>query len=122
MNKQQLANRIWASANNMRNKIDANEYKDYILGLIFYKFLSDTEVKYFIEDCEWEEDELVELVENYEDMNMKNAMGLLMAHLRNGVYAHIVARQDTKKRQVVTAVELRLQNPMLTSSMCMVVC
>lgn len=53
MNKQQLANRIWASANNMRNKIDANEYKDYILGLIFYKFLSDTEVKYFIEDCEW---------------------------------------------------------------------
>ena len=66
MNKQQLANRIWASANNMRNKIDANEYKDYILGLIFYKFLSDTEVKYFIEDCEWEEDEMVELVENYE--------------------------------------------------------
>ena len=45
MNKQQLANKIWASANRMRSKIDANEYKDYILGLIFYKFLSDTEVK-----------------------------------------------------------------------------
>ena len=74
MNKQQLANRIWASANNMRNKIDANEYKDYILGLIFYKFLSDTEVKYFTQDCEWEEDELVDLVENYEDQNMKNAI------------------------------------------------
>ena len=74
MNKQQLANRIWASANNMRNKIEANEYKDYILGLIFYKFLSDTEVKYFTEVCDWEEDELPELVENYEDMNMKNAI------------------------------------------------
>lgn len=74
MNKQQLANRIWASANNMRNKIDANEYKDYILGLIFYKFLSDTEVKYFTEVCDWEEDELPELVENYEDINMKNAI------------------------------------------------
>ena len=36
MNKQQLANKIWASANKMRSKIDANEYKDYILGLIFY--------------------------------------------------------------------------------------
>lgn len=71
MNKQQLANRIWASANNMRNKIDANEYKDYILGLIFYKFLSDTEVKYFTETCGWEEDELPELVENYEDKNME---------------------------------------------------
>ena len=74
MNKQQLANRIWASANNMRNKIDANEYKDYILGLIFYKFLSDTEVKYFKEICGWEDDELPELLENYEDDNMKHAI------------------------------------------------
>lgn len=81
MNKQQLANRIWASANNMRNKIEANEYKDYILGLIFYKFLSDTEVKYFTEVCEWEEDELPELVENYEDLNMKNAIKECQEHI-----------------------------------------
>ena len=39
MNKQQLAARIWESANKMRSKIEANEYKDYILGFIFYKFL-----------------------------------------------------------------------------------
>ena len=44
MNKQQLAAKIWASANKMRSKIEANEYKDYILGFIFYKFLSDKEV------------------------------------------------------------------------------
>ena len=81
MNKQQLANRIWASANNMRNKIDANEYKDYILGLIFYKFLSDTEVKYFMEVCDWEEDELPELVENYEDPNMRNAITECQEHI-----------------------------------------
>lgn len=35
MNKQQLAQKIWASANQMRSKIEANEYKDYILGFIF---------------------------------------------------------------------------------------
>ena len=46
MNKQQLASKIWASANKMRSKIEANEYKDYILGFIFYKFLSDKEVSY----------------------------------------------------------------------------
>ncbi len=46
MNKQQLARRIWASANKMRSKIEANEYKDYILGFIFYKFLSDKEVTF----------------------------------------------------------------------------
>lgn len=43
MNKQQLAARIWASANAMRSKIEASEYKDYILGFIFYKFLSEKE-------------------------------------------------------------------------------
>ena len=30
----------------MRSKIEANEYKDYILGGIFYKFLSDKEVRF----------------------------------------------------------------------------
>jgi type I restriction-modification system DNA methylase subunit len=41
VNKQQLAAKIWESANQMRSKIEANEYKDYILGFIFYKYLSD---------------------------------------------------------------------------------
>lgn len=49
MNKQQLAAKIWASANKMRSKIEANEYKDYILGFIFYKFLSDKELAYLKE-------------------------------------------------------------------------
>jgi type I restriction enzyme M protein len=44
MNKQQLAAKIWESANQMRSKIEANEYKDYILGFIFYKYLSDKEI------------------------------------------------------------------------------
>lgn len=46
MNKQQLAARIWESANQMRSKIEANEYKDYILGFIFYKYLSDKELQF----------------------------------------------------------------------------
>ena len=66
MNKQQLANKIWASANKMRSKIDANEYKDYILGLIFYKFLSDNEVNYLLKDG-WSVDELVYLKEDYDN-------------------------------------------------------
>ncbi len=70
MNKQQLANRIWASANKMRSKIDANEYKDYILGLIFYKFLSDTEVKCLKEKFGLEDDDLKELVEDYKNSDM----------------------------------------------------
>lgn len=43
VNKQELARKIWESANKMRSKIEANDYKDYILGFIFYKYLSDQE-------------------------------------------------------------------------------
>ncbi len=46
MNKRELASNIWESANGMRSTIEANEYKDYILGFIFYKFLSDKQTKY----------------------------------------------------------------------------
>lgn len=46
MNKQQLASTIWQSANQMRSKIEANEYKDYILGFMFYKYLSDREIQF----------------------------------------------------------------------------
>ena len=46
MNKQQLASKIWETANNLRSKIKANEYKDYILGFMFYKYLSDNEERY----------------------------------------------------------------------------
>ena len=60
MNKQQLANKIWESANKMRSKIEANEYKDYILGFIFYKYLSDKEVKFLKE--EGYDDELLKTV------------------------------------------------------------
>ena len=70
MNKQQLANKIWASANKMRSKIDANEYKDYILGLIFYKFLSDNEVNYLYKVHGWKEEYMPSLVEDYEDEDM----------------------------------------------------
>lgn len=63
MNKQQLASKIWESANKMRSKIEANEYKDYILGFIFYKFLSDKEVKYLREN-DWTDEYLPELAED----------------------------------------------------------
>lgn len=74
MNKQQLASKIWESANKMRSKIEANEYKDYILGFIFYKFLSDKEEKFLLKDgttrsylkenLKEENDQILEYVQN----------------------------------------------------------
>ncbi|MEY8480736.1 type I restriction-modification system subunit M N-terminal domain-containing protein [Lachnospiraceae bacterium 48-21] len=36
MTKQELAARIWATANELRKNIKASEYKDYILGFMFW--------------------------------------------------------------------------------------
>lgn len=68
MNKQQLAGRIWESANKMRSKIEANEYKDYILGFIFYKFLSDKEVEILKKDGYEDEDLQSEVHENNDEV------------------------------------------------------
>ncbi|MFL2121847.1 type I restriction-modification system subunit M [Marinilactibacillus psychrotolerans] len=37
----ELNNRLFSAADNLRSKMDASEYKNYLLGLIFYKYLSD---------------------------------------------------------------------------------
>ena len=62
MNKQQLAQKIWASANQMRSKIEANEYKDYILGFIFYKYLSDKEIQ-FLKENDYDDENLKKISE-----------------------------------------------------------
>ena len=81
MNKQQLAAKIWQSANKMRSKIEANEYKDYILGFIFYKFLSDKELK-LVKAEGMTPDEIKALSEDNEEAVsfIKNRIGYFMAY------------------------------------------
>jgi type I restriction enzyme M protein len=38
--KQQLEQQLWNIANTLRGKMDADDFRDYILGFIFYKYLS----------------------------------------------------------------------------------
>ncbi len=81
MNKQQLANKIWESANNMRSKIEANEYKDYILGFIFYKYLSDTQVK-FLKESGYTLDTLTSVTEEdvEELVHVQNNLGYFISY------------------------------------------
>lgn len=39
--KKELLQVLWNGADILRGKMDANEYKNYLLGLVFYKYLSD---------------------------------------------------------------------------------
>lgn len=82
MNKQQLASKIWESANRMRSKIEANEYKDYILGFIFYKYLSDKEVRW-LHANDYTDDDIKNYV-NEEDeesvQNIQQSLGYFIAY------------------------------------------
>lgn len=40
-NKKILEQQLWNIANTLRGKMDADEFRDYILGFIFYKYLSE---------------------------------------------------------------------------------
>jgi type I restriction enzyme M protein len=81
MNKQQLAAKIWESANQMRSKIEANEYKDYILGFIFYKYLSDQLVR-FAKSEDFSDEELRNLSEDDQETvaHFKQSMGYFIAY------------------------------------------
>ena len=81
MNKQQLAAKIWESANQMRSKIEANEYKDYILGFIFYKYLSDKLV-IFAKDNDFSEEDIIALSEEDAEVveYIKRNIGYFIAH------------------------------------------
>lgn len=81
MNKQQLAAKIWESANQMRSKIEANEYKDYILGFIFYKYLSDKLVAFASAEGFTDEDLSALTEEDTETVDhFKSNLGYFIAH------------------------------------------
>lgn len=80
MNKQELASKIWDTANELRGSMEASEYKDYILGFIFYKFLSEKEVHFLLEKS-YEPEDIEELTEEDEkDVEwIQNNLGYFIA-------------------------------------------
>ncbi|MDW2923431.1 type I restriction-modification system subunit M [Mesomycoplasma ovipneumoniae] len=55
--KQQLGAKIWHGVNRLRKNLEAYEYKDYILGLLLYKFLCQKQTEYLISQ-EFDKDDL----------------------------------------------------------------
>lgn len=82
MNKQQLASLIWDTCNDLRGSISAVEYKDIILGFIFYRFVSENEVSYLMKQdwtMEIMRDELTE--EDVETVNQcKEHLGYFISY------------------------------------------
>jgi len=78
---------LWSGADVLRGKMDANEYKTYLLGLVFYKYLSDSylaKVYDLLNDTT--PDDLSEAQKQYEEvMNSDDAEDLLQ-ELRDSMH------------------------------------
>lgn len=64
-NSKTLYQALWNSADILRSKMDANEYKSYLLGLVFYKYLSDNMLRYVSVLLEEETEDLTKAQELY---------------------------------------------------------
>src|SRR5699024_9489259 len=57
---------LWNSADILRSKMDASDYKNYLLGLVFYKYLSDTMLYHAAELLEEDVEDLEQAQQIYE--------------------------------------------------------
>ena len=84
---QQLQKQLWNIANTLRGTMGADEFRDYILGFIFFKYLSEKSVNFANELLDGEDVAFLELDENnpehvpYIEEIKKNAV----LHLTNPV-------------------------------------
>ena len=67
-NSKDLISVLWSGADILRSKMDANEYKDYLLGIVFYKYLSDSFlIKVYDMICDDKPESLKEALEAYKE-------------------------------------------------------
>lgn len=62
----ELHTQLWAMANDLRGSMDASEFKNYILGLIFYRYLSDKLLRFVNEELKDDEITYIEAWNNEE--------------------------------------------------------
>ncbi|KXX89296.1 MULTISPECIES: type I restriction-modification system subunit M [Bacillus] len=83
----ELNQRLFSAADNLRSKMDASEYKNYLLGLIFYKYLSDKLLEKVVELAD----------ESCEEYNTPNK--------QTELYMELLADEDTKNDLIETLID-----------------
>lgn len=78
---------LWSGADVLRGKMDANEYKTYLLGLVFYKYLSDSYLAKVYDLLNDETpDSLEEAQVQYEKVMQSDDAEDLLRELRNSMH------------------------------------
>ncbi|MCL4962904.1 type I restriction-modification system subunit M [Streptococcus suis] len=96
---QAITNQIWSMANELRGNMDASEYKNYILAFMFYRYLSEHQERFLVED------EIISPApgETVQDAYAREAVGNdLVEHLENTAshLGYAIEPEDTWARLV----------------------
>lgn len=83
----ELNQKLFSAADNLRSKMDASEYKNYLLGLIFYKYLSDKLLVQVVELAD-------ESLDTYATQEQQTKL-----------YQELLADDDTKNDLIATLVD-----------------
>ncbi|MBI9069067.1 MAG: type I restriction-modification system subunit M [Salinivirgaceae bacterium] len=86
---EEIKKRLWDGATELRGSMDASRYKDYMLGLMFYKFLSDKTLETFRITAGVEKSTEKELVEEY--IKAKEEHGEALEKMIQNVLGYFVA-------------------------------
>ncbi|MVX67225.1 type I restriction-modification system subunit M [Clostridium chromiireducens] len=86
---EEIKRRLWNGANELRGSMDASRYKDYMLGLMFYKFLSDKTLETFKVTAGVDKLSENELVEEY--IKAKTEYGDELEKMIQGVLGYYVS-------------------------------
>lgn len=82
-----LNQKLFSAADNLRSKMDASEYKNYLLGLIFYKYLSDKLLQKVVELAD-------ESLEEYETADQQTSL-----------YQELLSDEESKEDLIATIVD-----------------
>ncbi len=103
--KKQLQTQLWNIANTLRGKMDAVEFRDYILGFIFYKYLSEKMHLYANEILKHDKLKYEDIKENskegkkYLDAIKEEAVLKLGYFLKPSELFHEVAKKGNSKSE-----------------------
>lgn len=110
--KKLLQQQLWNIANTLRGKMNADEFRDYILGFIFYKYLSEKVEAYANKTLEPDNKVFAELDETnaedkeYIDAIREEAIKDIGYFLKPSELFHVIAKKGNKKTDNFILVDL----------------
>jgi type I restriction enzyme M protein len=91
LNREELHKKIWSLANKLRGSIDGWDFKSYVLGFMFYKFLSD---KFYNEVEKYEEKSGRPILSLYKSANTEPEITKIMKEINYGYFVKDSNRFD----------------------------